>query len=63
VQMNALPDHHRPKSDDPDFWAVWSGQDNKGNAVERNVDWKTIADDWQQIDASAEAKNMENTNE
>lgn len=49
VQMNALPEQHRPKSDDPDFWAVWSGKDNKGEAVERSVNWKAITDDWQQI--------------
>lgn len=49
VQMNALPEHHRPKSDDPDFWAVWSGQGSDGITVERKVDWKAIADDWQQI--------------
>ena len=41
VQMNALPDNQQPKSNDPDFWAVWSGD-------EREVDWKAIADDWQQ---------------
>lgn len=63
VQMHALPDHHRPKSDDPDFWAVWSGQDSKGNAVERNVDWKTIADDWQQIHEPTQEKNSESTND
>jgi DNA helicase HerA-like ATPase len=49
VQMNALPEQHRPKSDDPDFWAVWSGQDSNGVKVERAVDWKSIADDWQQL--------------
>ena len=53
VQMNALPEGQRPKSDDPDFWAVWSGkQENEKGAIEaiqRDVDWKTIADDWQQI--------------
>ncbi|MDD4927711.1 MAG: ATP-binding protein [Gallionella sp.] len=53
VQMNALPDGQRPKSDDPDFWAVWSGkqEDETGhvNTIERNVDWKAIAEDWQQI--------------
>jgi hypothetical protein len=53
VQMNALPKKQRPKSDDPDFWAVWSGNgvDDAGNAVsvERNVDWPAIANDWQQI--------------
>lgn len=52
VQMNALPEHHRPKSDDPDFWAVWSGEGLPNNAdgslQERSVDWKNIANDWQQ---------------
>ena len=52
VQMNALPDGQRPKSDDPDFWAVWSGKQvdaaGQDNSVERNVDWKGISDDWQQ---------------
>lgn len=45
VQMNDLPEQHRPKSDDPDFWTVWSGE--KG--VKRGVDWRRIADDWQQL--------------
>ena len=54
VQMNALPEQHRPKSDDPDFWAVWSGNDSKDQMVERVVDWKTITDDWQQINALAQ---------
>lgn len=53
VQMNALPEAQRPKSDDPDFWAVWSGSsvDDAGSAVsvERDVDWPAIAKDWQQI--------------
>lgn len=49
VQMNHLPDEQRPKSDDPDFWNVWSGTDGEGNTVERPVDWKAIADDWQQL--------------
>ena len=43
VQMNALPENQRPKSDDPDFWDVWSNQSP------REVLWKTITDDWQQI--------------
>ncbi len=46
VQMNALPDDQQPKSKDPDFWDVWTGD-------QREVDWKEIADDWQQV-ASAE---------
>jgi uncharacterized protein len=57
VQMNALPDGQRPKSDDPDFWAVWTGkhEDERGqvSVVDREVDWKEITDDWQQLPASA----------
>jgi hypothetical protein len=53
VQMNALPEGQRPKSDDPDFWAVWSGKKENETgeieAVERTVDWTAIAEDWQQI--------------
>lgn len=43
VQMNALPENQRPKSDDPDFWDVWS------NKSPREVQWKAITDDWQQL--------------
>lgn len=50
VQMKALPEEHRPKSDDPDFWAVWSGEN------ERCVNWKAIADDWQQIKLSTDSQ-------
>jgi hypothetical protein len=63
VQMNVLPEHHRPKSDDPDFWAVWSGQDSKGKTVERKADWKAIADDWQQISALMEEQDSESNYE
>jgi len=55
VQMNSLPKDQRPKSDDPDFWAVWSGEgleeDEHGQKVERSVDWQSIATDWQQTGA------------
>lgn len=43
VKLKDLPESQRPKSDDPDFWNVWSGQE------ERNVNWQDIANDWQQI--------------
>lgn len=43
MQMNALPEDQQPKSNDPDFWQVWSGK------VGRAVDWKAISDDWQQV--------------
>ena len=42
VRMNDLENDERPQSDDPDFWDVWSG------AEERPIDWKKIADEWQQ---------------
>jgi uncharacterized protein len=54
VQMRMLKAQHQPQSNDPDFWAVWSGSDSNGQTVERNVDWKAIADDWQQIQPSDE---------
>lgn len=47
VKMNDLPKQHQPRSDDPDFWDVWTGQDSEGNPVERKVDWASIVDDWQ----------------
>ena len=54
VQMNELNEQHRPKSDDPDFWAVWSGEglerdEVTGTLTEREVNWATIANDWQQL--------------
>ena len=63
VQMNTLPDGQRPKSADPDFWAVWSDEavDETGQttAVNRSVDWKAIADDWQQRPAAAATDDAE----
>jgi hypothetical protein len=41
VQMKYLDKEHRPKSDDPDHWDVWTGE--KG----RKVNWKEIVLDWQ----------------
>jgi DNA helicase HerA-like ATPase len=63
VQMNQLSEPHRPKSDDPDFWAVWSGQDSEGEKVERTVDWEMIADDWQQTKAPSQEEDSENNDE
>ncbi len=48
VRMSELPDGQQPRSNDPDFWAVWTGQDSNGKTVVRRVDWQNIADDWQQ---------------
>lgn len=62
VQMNALLEHHQPKSNDPDFWDVWSGKDKDEKGVERAVDWKAIADDWQQIKLTQEKDNSDSYN-
>lgn len=43
VEMNELKKEHRPKSEDPDFWDVWTRKE------EREVDWKSLADDWQNL--------------
>lgn len=47
LKMNDLPKSQQPRSDDPDFWNVWTGKDADGNVVERKAEWKPVADDWQ----------------
>ena len=41
VKMNDLPKSQQPRSDDPEFWNVWTGKEK------RNIDWNTIAGNWQ----------------
>jgi len=48
VKMHDLPESQRPRSDDPDFWDVWTRKDEKGETVTREIDWKTVAEAWQQ---------------
>lgn len=40
VEARMLDEDHRPESDDPDFWDVWT------HATERQVDWTEIVEDW-----------------
>lgn len=40
VEMNDLEKKYRPRSNDPDFWDVWTGQSK------RDSQWQNIADDW-----------------
>lgn len=40
VEITELSEEQRPKSSDPEFWKVWTGE------VDRPVDWKKVADDW-----------------
>ena len=42
VKMNDIPKEKQPHSADPEFWDVWIG------TQKRDVNWKAIADDWQQ---------------
>jgi hypothetical protein len=44
VQMNYLKKEHRPQSNDPDFWNVWTDT----NAEPRIADWGAVAHDWQE---------------
>lgn len=47
VKMNDLPKSQQPRSEDPDFWGVWTGKDDRGQSVNRDVDWSQLAADWQ----------------
>ncbi|MDE0151008.1 MAG: DUF87 domain-containing protein [Bdellovibrionales bacterium] len=55
TKISHLPEQFRPKSDDPDFWDVWTG------TKRREVNWKNIADKWQGKPSSK--KVQENNNE
>ena len=41
VKMNDLPKSQQPRSDDPEFWDVWTGKEK------REINWETITEDWQ----------------
>jgi len=40
VEITELPEDHRPRSSDPEFWHVWTGK------KERPANWNEIVDDW-----------------
>jgi hypothetical protein len=40
VEITELPDDHRPRSSDPEFWDVWTGK------KARTINWHEIANDW-----------------
>ena len=46
VRMNDLPKDKQPQSADPDYWDVWTGKNPAGNPVERDPNWKAVANDW-----------------
>lgn len=41
VRMQDLPKEHQPRSEDPEFWKVWTREEH------REIDWSAIADEWQ----------------
>ena len=45
VEVQEIPEAHRPHSPDPAFWAVWTGEE------ERRIDWAKVARQWQKSDA------------
>lgn len=55
VRMNDLPRSQQPRSDDPDFWGVWVGKDDKGKALPRPTDWTRLTEGWQSLPDSREA--------
>ena len=63
LRINHLPKPQRPRSDDPDFWNVWIGEEN------RQIDWKAIAENWQRQpdsgigEESEEPRDANETNE
>ncbi|MEY9161644.1 ATP-binding protein [Bradyrhizobium japonicum] len=40
VEIDELPEEHRPHSADPDFWDVWT------LAKPRVIDWSSVTDEW-----------------
>lgn len=62
VNINELSEDQRPQSDDPDYWNVWTGTNDSGEPVSRDVNWKDVADDWQgkgEADAQEEPEETE----
>jgi hypothetical protein len=47
VQMNYLEEIHRPQSNDPDFWKIWTDNNIEGNT--RTADWLAVAKEWQEV--------------
>jgi hypothetical protein len=59
THIREVPKLQQPQSDDPDFWAVWTGKDGGGDAVERTTDWKKLVEGWQGKIAAPESEPAE----
>ena len=40
VRMNDLPENQQPRSNDPEFWKVWTGEQR------RHIRWESIVENW-----------------
>lgn len=47
LRMQDLPQAHQPRSEDPEFWGVWTGLDEDGKPMQRKTDWGRLAAEWQ----------------
>lgn len=56
INIRELPESQQPKSNDPDFWAVWTGKDSNGKEVLREVSWKAVSESWQGKVVSSKSK-------
>ena len=55
TEMSYLEEKFRPKSDDPDFWKVWTKQED------RDVNWQDIVNRWQNIPSELESPSSDNS--
>lgn len=49
LKMNDLPRSQQPRSDDPEFWGVWVGKNDTGEALPRPTNWERLAEEWQAL--------------
>jgi DNA helicase HerA-like ATPase len=57
VRMNELSQEQRPRSDDPDFWNVWTRK------IDRHVNWQQITEDWQGTNSIDEIDDFQSSSE
>ena len=57
VEMNDLSFEYRPKSNDPDFWDVWTGK------IKRSIRWEDISKEWQRNYNDDEINKVDNKND
>jgi hypothetical protein len=41
IELRELEEEHRPHSNDPEFWSVWTGESP------RSINWEPVVKDWQ----------------